>query len=160
MRKPRWYVLAAALLTASSSLAQSIGRIEGSEAMVGVRGLQVPPVPRSDVANMVDAGTIDTEGFAHLAVNLSGELKGPATHQGTVTAILIPDIAPFDYAFQTLGLLPASLEFSGKASPNGGPYFMAQQAILDVGFPRYRVLLYNTTGSTATVVFFAYRSRH
>jgi hypothetical protein len=37
---------------------------------------------------------------------------------------------------------------------------MASQATLDVGFPRYRVLLYNTTGTSATVVFFAYRSRH
>jgi hypothetical protein len=128
--------------------------------MVGVRNLQVPPVPRTDVANMVDAGTIDTEGFSHLTVNLAGELKGPATHAGTVTAILMPDLPPFDYAFETLGLLPASLEFSGNASPNGGLYLMAKQATLDVGFPRYRVLLYNTTGSTATVVFFAYRSRH
>jgi len=154
-------VIAAAVSLLSLPLrAQSIGRIDGSELMVGVRGLQVPPVPRTDVANMVDAGTIDTEGFAHLTVNLAGELKGPATHQGSVTAILIPDVAPFDYAFQTLGLLPASLEFSGKASPNGGLYFMAKQATLDVGFPRYRVLLYNTTGSTATVVLFAYRSRH
>ena len=78
----------------------------------------------------------------------------------SVAAILIPDIPPFDYAFQSLGLLPASLEFFGKASPGGGLYFMAPQATLDVGFPRYRVLLYNPTGSTATVVFFAYRSRH
>jgi hypothetical protein len=160
MRRLGWTFVLAGALAASPLLAQTIGRIEGSEAMVGVRSVQVPPIARTDVANMVDAGTVETEGFAHVTVNLAGELKGPATHAGAVTAILIPDIAPFDYAFQTLGLLPASLEFSGKASPGGGLYLMAQQATLDVGFPRYRVLLYNTTGSTATVVFFAYRSRH
>jgi hypothetical protein len=154
-------VIAAALFVQSLSLrAQSIGKIEGSDSMVGVRNVQVPPVLRTDVANMVDAGTIDTEGFAHLTVNLAAELKGPATRQGSVVAILMPDVAPFDYAFETLGLLPASLEFAGNASPNGGLYLMAKQATLDVGFPRYRVMIYNTTGSTATVVFFAYRSRH
>ena len=161
MRRLRWTLVLAGALSASPQLAQTIGRIEGSEAMVGARGIQVPPIARTDVANMVDAGTIETEGYAHVTVNLAGELKGRATHPGgAVAAILIPDIPPFDYAFQTLGLLPASLEFSGKASPGGSLYLMAQQATLDVGFPRYRVLLYNTTGTSATVAFFAYRSRH
>jgi hypothetical protein len=36
---------------------------------------------------------------------------------------------------------------------------MAEQRTFDVGFPRYRALLYNSTGASATVAFFAYRTK-
>jgi hypothetical protein len=36
---------------------------------------------------------------------------------------------------------------------------MAGQQTFEVGFPRYRALLYNSTGTSATVAFFAYRTR-
>jgi hypothetical protein len=152
-------VSAACLLAAALSAGQTIGPVAGSEVMVGVSGLPVPPVKRSEIANMVDAGTIDTEGYTHVTVNLAGELKGTASQQGVVAAVLIPDIEPFETAYRTLGLLPASLDLTAAVAAHGSAYFMAKQETLEVGFPRYRVLLYNTSGSTATVAFFAYRSR-
>ena len=51
------------------------------------------------------------------------------------------------------------MEFTAAATPEGGSYLMASQQTFDVGFPRYRVLLYNSTGASALVAFFAYRSR-
>ena len=143
----------------ASAGGQTIMAVEGSQAMVGARGIQVPPVQRTEVANMIDAGTIEADGFSHLTVNLAAELKGPAVHAGVVAAVLIPDIPPFDIAYRTLGLLPASLELTATVSPQGGLYTMAKQQTLDVGFSRYRVVLYNTSGTSATVVVFAYRSR-
>jgi hypothetical protein len=151
--------LGSLLVLAADAGAQTIARVEGSQAMVGTSGIQVPPIQRTEVSNMIDAGTIDAEGFSHLTVNLAAELKGPATHAGVIGAVLIPDVHPFDVAYSSLGLLPASLDLTSPVAANAGLYTMAKQATLDVGFPRYRVLLYNTTGSSATVAFFAYRSR-
>jgi hypothetical protein len=148
-----------AVAAAPAALAQAIGPVRGSEAMVGTAGMAVPPVQRSEVSNMIDAGTIDAEGYSHLTVNLAAEMKSPAIHQGVIGAVLIPDVHPFDLAYTSLGLLPASLDLTSAVAANGGLYTMAKQATLDVGFARYRVLLYNTTGSAATVAFFAYRSR-
>ena len=72
---------------------------------------------------------------------------------------LIPDVGPFHHVYRTLGLIPASVEFVAGASPGGGSYVMAEQRTFDVGFPRYRALLYNSTGASATVAFFAYRTK-
>ena len=159
MRKTILACALSGLLLSSVVARGQIAPVEGSQAMVGAKGIQVPPVQRTEVGNMIDAGTIDAEGFTHLTVNLAAEMKGPAAHAGVVAAILIPDIAPFDLAYKTLGLLPASLEQAAAVTPQGGIYCMAKQQTLEIGFPRYRVLLYNTSGSAATVAFFAYRSR-
>jgi len=151
--------LGTALGVAGALSGQTIDKIKDSEALVGVRGVQVPPIPRSDVANMVDVGTIDAEGFTHLTLNLAGELKGALGQRGEVVAVLIPEIPPFTTAHRTLGLLPSSFELTAPLSAYGGFYFMAKQVSMEVGFPRYRVLLYNTSTSTATVAFFAYRTK-
>lgn len=156
---PTAFGVLAFLAASLAARGQTIAPVEGSQAMVGARGIQVPPVARTEVSNMIDAGTIDADGFTHLTVNLAAELKGAAAHEGSIVAVLIPDIPPFDLAYKTLGLLPASLEVAAAASPRGGLYCMAKQQTLEVGFPRYRVLLYNTSGSAASVVFSAYRSR-
>ena len=154
-----WALILAVLAACAAARGQTIGQVEGSASMVGARGIQVPPVQRTEVANMIDAGTIDAEGFTHLTINLAAELKGPAVHAGVIAAVLIPDVPPFDVAYRTLGLLPASLDLTAAVAPHGGLYCMAKQQTLEVGFSRYRVLLYNTSGSAATVAFFAYRTR-
>jgi hypothetical protein len=136
-----------------------VGPVDGSATLLGVKALSVPSVDRSQTSMLVDAGTIDAEGFTTLILNLAGRLSGDADLRGgSVGAVLIPDIDPFDKAFQTLGLLPESVEISVPIDKASG-YFMAKQVKFDVGFPRYRVLLYNSTNQAATVSFFAYRRR-
>ena len=144
---------------AAALLAQTIAKVGDSDLLVGVWGVQVPPIPKSDVANMVDVGTIETDGFTHVTLNLGGELKGAVGQRGEVVAVLTPDVRPFSTARGTLGLLPASLELPASLAEYRGLYFMARQVTFEVGFPRYRVLLYNTSNATATVAFFAYRTK-
>jgi hypothetical protein len=138
--------------------AQTVEKMEGSDALIGLRGLMVPPVARSEVTNLIDAGTIDTAGYTHMTLNLAAELKGTASHRGVVGVLLLPDVEPFRRAWRTLGLVPASVDFSAGATPESGSYLLASQQTFEVGFPRYRVLLYNSTGASATVAFFAYRT--
>ncbi len=139
------------------------GQLKGAEPvamgqLVGIRGILVPPVEKTDVTKLVDAGTLDVDGFTYLVVNLAGELKDNPTRQGEVGALLVPDVPPFDVALTHLNVVPVPLEIKAAATRDLFPYFMAEQTRFEVGFPRYRVLLYNTTGASAIVAVFAYRS--
>ena len=127
--------------------------------LVGFRGVIVPPVERADTADLVDCGTFDADGYSTLVVNLAGEMKDKPAKTGVIGAILIPDVSPFDRAYANLLLLPVPLEITAPVTGQGFPYFMAKQTRFEVGFPRYRLLLYNSTGSSATVTVTVYRAR-
>ena len=148
-------------LAAPPARAQSqIESIDGSAAFLGVRNVSVPPVDRSQTGSLVDAGTIDTDGYSTIVLNFAGRLAGEANlKSGAVGAILVPDVDPFDKAYRTFGLLPASIEIAAQAD-GAMATFMAKQVTFAVGFPRYRVLFYNSTNHAATVHFFAYRHRN
>jgi hypothetical protein len=145
-------------------LALCAGPLSGTEPvsmgdLVGYRGILVPPVERADVTKLVDAGTIDADGYTYVVLNLAGEVKeNPPRSGGIVGALLVPDVAPFDKVLTQLNVVALPLEIRAAATAETHPYFWAKQVRFEVGFPRYRVLLYNTTGTTATVAFFAYRS--
>lgn len=127
--------------------------------LVGYRGVIVPPVERTDTADLVDCGTFDADGYSTLVVNLAGEMKDRPAKTGVIGALLIPDVPPFNKAYSNLLLLPVPLEIAAPVTVQGFPYFMAKQSRFEVGFPRYRLLLYNSTGSSATVTITVYRAR-
>ena len=127
--------------------------------LVGFRSILVPPVEKTDVTKLVDAGTIDADGFTYARAEPGGGGEGDTRRAGgTVGALLVPDVAPFDKVLTQLNVVALPLEIKAAVTAETLPYFWAKQARFEVGFPRYRVLLYNTTGTTATVAFFAYRS--
>ncbi len=155
----RWAAVAGCLLCLCAA-----GPLMGEETvsmgqLVGIRGITVPPVEKTDVTNLVDAGTLDTDGFTYMVLNMAGELKEDPTQKGIVGVLLVPDVPPFDWALTSLNVVVIPLEVKAPVKPDLLPYFMAEQVRFEVGFPRYRVLLYNTTGVSATTAVFAYRTR-
>jgi hypothetical protein len=132
--------------------------ITGFASLVGMRNIVVTPVERAQTALLIDGGTIDTDGFTGLVINVIGQVEGAATNKGVIGAVLIPDVPPYDYAFKTLGLLPAIMEVTTPLE-TGQQYFMTKQARFDVGFPRYRVLFYNTSNTAVRLAIFGYRTR-
>jgi hypothetical protein len=100
----------------------------------------------------------DCDGYKSLVLNLAGEIKDPVPKAGKLGAILVPDVEPFTQAFQQLGLLPVTIEIEVALKPGSG-YYMAEPKRADIGFPRYRVLLFNETGHQVTANFFAFRGR-
>jgi hypothetical protein len=160
MRRFQSLILAGIILSgAVTAAAQTLEKMGHSDALVGLQGLTVPPIARSETTNLIDAGVIETDGYAHMTLNLAAELKGPAPQKGVIGVLLIPDVEPFRRVHRILGLVPASVDFTVAAAPSSGSYVMAGQQTFEVGFPRYRALLYNSTGTSATVAFFAYRTR-
>jgi hypothetical protein len=152
-------LLASAAASVAVAQSQILEKMEQSDALIGLRGLMIPPIERFETTNLIDAGTIDTDGYTHVTLNLAAELKGHASKRGVIGVILIPDVQPFERAYRILQWIPTAFDFVVGATPTGGSYVMAEQRTFEVGFPRYRVLLYNSTGTSATVAFFAYRTK-
>ena len=151
-------LLAAMLCLVAAGPPQSAENVSMGQ-LVGIKGIVVPPVEKIDVTKLVDAGTIDTDGFTYMVINFGGEMKEPPSRQGVVGALLVPDVAPFDMVLAFHNIVPVPLEIKAQVTNDTLPFFMAKQVRFDVGFPKYRVLFYNTTGSSATCALFAYRTR-
>ncbi len=126
--------------------------------MVTLRDVLVPPVGKGDTTRLVNAGTISTDGFVSMVVGVAGQIKDQMVRAGEVGAFLVPDDELTLRALEEHGQLLFAVEV--KASTGGGtpPYFASSQARATVAFPRYRVLLFNTSDKTAAVNVYAYLS--
>ena len=155
--KPRQLALSIAvglvLLTATADAADE------TKWFVSFERIQVSPVSRSDTTQLVEAGIIETDGFSELIFSLGGEFKEGIPESGTVGAVLIPDIDVFIHLFKNEGEFAFPLEAKVEIRGLSSAIFISEQQRAKVAFPRYRVYLYNETGSGAMVSLFVYRTR-
>ena len=121
--------------------------------------IAVANVARSDTTQLVEAGVIDTDGFSDLVFSLGGEFKDGPPEGGRVGALLIPDLPPFQYLLRNEGQIVFPLEVIYTAKNPQSPIFVSEQQTARVAFPRYRVFMYNETGSAAVVSLYVYRIR-
>jgi hypothetical protein len=117
----------------------------------------VSPAARTDANQLTEAGTIDTAGFTHVTLSVGGSLQGSA-QPGTVGVVLVPEVPEVLTALRNQGVLQFALEAQAAVSPAQGGLYSSEPATHRVAFPRYRVLLYNTTPKTAEAVVYAYLS--
>jgi len=117
----------------------------------------VTPAALSDTNNLTDAGTIDTDGFTHVTLSLSGSLQGSA-QAGSVGVLLVPDLPEVTNARRTHGVLQFGLRGEATVNLSQAGLFSSEPTVLRLAFPRYRVLLYNTTQKSADAVVYAYLS--
>lgn len=117
----------------------------------------VSPSEFSDTNHLTDAGTIDTAGFTHVTVSLSGILQGSA-QAGSVGVVLVPDVPEVTTALRTYGVLQFGLRAEAPIRPAQAGLFSSESVTFRLGFPRYRVLLYNATQKAADATVYAYLS--
>jgi len=115
----------------------------------------VPPVEPTSTRRLIPGGTLAADGFTSVVLSLGGQFKLRDFEPGTVGAILIPEEDPILRAFEENGKILFPLEISSTAGSPLDPYFASSQEAR-LGFPRYRVFLYNTSDRAATVILFAY----
>ncbi len=120
--------------------------------------LIVAPVDPSATTRLVDGGTLDVDGFAHVVVGIAGQTKGDVGRPGTVGAFLVPDVETVRNAFFERGEMLFTLHVEAPGVSSASPYFASRQARYEVAFPRYRVYLYNTSDKSAEVELYAYRT--
>ena len=114
------------------------------------------PVDLSDVLHLTEAGSLETSGFAYVTVSLSGSLQGSA-QAGAVGVVLVPDVPEVAAAFRN-GFLQLGLRAEAALRPAQEGYFSSESVTFHVGFPRYRVFLYNSTSKAADAAVYAYLS--
>jgi hypothetical protein len=147
-------VAAAAVLGTAHAAAAS-----GESWFVPFQQIQVSPVARADTTQLVEAGTIETDGFRELVFSFGGEFKEGTPQSGRVGAILIPDQPIFEHLLLNEGRIIFPLEVTVGISPQTGRIFVSEQIVANVAFPAYRVYMYNETSSGASVSLFVYRRR-
>lgn len=116
----------------------------------------VAPVRPEQTTRLVEAGTLDTAGFANVVLSLEGLVKGECKQAGEVGAILIPEEDSILRAFDEAGRVHFALQAAAPGVSDRTPYFASDQPRYSVGFQSYRVYLYNTTDKSVTVNLFAY----
>ena len=156
MKNPKRGIAMMALL-ALLAVAQP-GPFAADGSLVSFETVTVPPVGRGETSELIDAGILDVGGYREVVLSIGGELKKGSIRGGSIGAILVPDKASFEFVRRHERLYPFPMEVAVKIEPDTRPVFVGEQVVARVAFPRYRVLLYNTTNRTATVSLFAYRS--
>jgi len=131
------------------------GPIRQTEQVV-LRDVVVPPVAPKDTQRLINAGTITTDGFSFVVLGLDGQIKGEVVRPGSVGAFLIPEEDSVVRAFEEKGEMQFPLQVTASNVSSASPYFASDQPRLLVGFPRYRVYLYNTSQKAVSVNLFAY----
>jgi len=149
----------AVLLFASTMIPSDAVAAGETRWFASFEGISVAPVRRSDVTQLIDAGTISTDGFENIVFSLGGEFKERLPEEGTIGALLIPDEELFDYLLRNEGHFVFPLEVKADMRGLQTSIFISESQTAKVAFPAYRIYLYNETTSAATVSLYVYRSR-
>lgn len=125
-------------------------------AMTMVQDILVAPVAPTETTRLTNGGVIDMDGFTGMVLHLAGQLRSQNAKPGAVGAILIPDVEVARRALDESGLLLFPIEIKASTGTGTPAYFTSEGLRAPVAFPRYRVLLYNTSDKSATVTLYAY----
>ncbi len=131
------------------------GRIKHSE-LERREKIVVPPVRRKDTSNLIEVDPIHAEGFTSAVLSLQGELKSTNFTPGTVGAIFVPDEKPVIHALIEDRAILFPLEVKTWVDPGPYRYFTSESTSVTVGFPRYRVFLYNSTNKSVEINLYMY----
>ena len=124
--------------------------------LVQRENVQVPPIKRSEITNLVNAGTIQTEGYTYAILSLQGEMKSQFWEAGTVGAMLVPEEGPVQRAMRDGQRIQFPMEVSTRIEAGDSTYWNAEQVRLNVGFGTYRVYFYNSTSKGAEANLYVY----
>jgi hypothetical protein len=125
-------------------------------ALVSLRDILVQPVGPQDTNHLVLGGTIATDGFSGVVLSLAGSTRGDVTRSGSVGAILVPEDEGVLKVLEERGAIEFPIEIRTAGVSAATPYFTSTPTRAVVAFPKYRVLLYNTTDKSVTVTVYAY----
>lgn len=140
-------------------------KIEGKVGILGTvdhstlfRKLEVVVTPgslREAPAQMIDGGTVSTEGFTAALLSLQGELRGTLGEAGQIGAVLVPREKAVTQALEERGEILFPLDVAASLTQPKKDLFSAQSH-LAVAFPSYHIYFYNSTDKTAVVNLYVY----
>ena len=116
----------------------------------------VPPVNPSEVSRLIGGGTLEADGFTSVVLALNGQSQGKVLKSGVVGVILVPDEESVMRVFEEEAKAQFPIEIKTAALTGSSPYTASESQHFLVGFPRYRIWLYNTSDRTVSANLFAY----
>lgn len=115
----------------------------------------VSPIKRQETVHLINGGILKSDGFTTLTVSVYGWMKSGTFETGEVGVLLIPDEEVFQRALEDADQILMPIEVTAAVDSGSAGYF-AGQGTFDVGFERYRVLLYNSSSKSAQTFVKAY----
>ena len=143
----------------------AVHRVTGSVSIEGpvphsvlasFKDLSVPPVEPTETGRLIDGGILKADGFTGLVLSLSGRAGGRALRSGSIGVRLIPDDDAITKAFEEDGQVLFPIDLGAPLTQGAYRLTATAQERFTLGFPRYRVRLYNTTDKTVSVNLYAY----
>ena len=125
-------------------------------ALVTIDELVIPPVEPTETGRLVDGGVLSADGFTSVVLSLAGKAGGRALRSGSIGVILIPDEEGVTRIFEQDSQTLFPLEISAPLTQGTYRMLATAQARHTLGFPRYRVRLYNTTDKVVNATLYAY----
>jgi hypothetical protein len=116
----------------------------------------IPPAQRSETNNLTEAGVVEADGFTYVVLSILGEAKSTVFTPGTIGAILVPDEKPIIDAFTQDQSILFPLEVKTDIDSETFRYFSSEPTKQLIGFPRYRIFLYNSTNKSVEVNLYMY----
>lgn len=131
---------------------QVIGNITIEEPIPATKAVSVTevvsPIKREETVHLIEGGMVEADGFTTLTLTVYGWMKSGTFQAGEIGVMLLPDEEVFARALDDASELLMPIEVTAAVSPDGGGYFAAQETY-NVGFERYRILLYNSSTKSA-----------
>ena len=116
----------------------------------------VPAVDRAATTQLVETDAVDASGFTHAVLGLRGEVQGNLLRDGVAGVVLVPDEEPVIRAFLEEGRYEFALEVQAPVRREARGLFASDQPRHVLGFPRYRVFLYNTSDRSVEADLYVY----
>ena len=117
--------------------------------------LIVPPADRERIDELVEAKDVEADGFTSVTLSLHGDVRGTIGRSGSVGVILLPDEVSVMEMFNEKGVYHFLLEAKVDLTKKEQTEFSVQRQFA-LGFPRYKVYLYNSTDRTMDVDLYVY----
>lgn len=124
--------------------------------LVTLGDVAVPPVEPKEIGRLIDGGILNAEGFTSVVLSLTGNAGGRGFRSGALGAYLIPDEPEVRRAYEQDSQILFPIEISAPLNATTFRLLASNQARHTLGFPRYRVRLYNTTDKVVNATLYAY----
>lgn len=132
--------------------------LEDATKFIAKESVVVPPSRRAEVTEMVDAGTVEMDGYSSLVLGLQGEMRSDVFSSGSIGVLLVPHARPILRILRDTKRVIYPIEITATAKSGDSIYFESEQAQQRVSFSRYKMYLYNTTNKQAEVNVYLYLS--
>jgi len=132
--------------------------LEDTTKFIARESVVVPPSQRADMTEMVDAGTIEMDGYSSLVISLQCEMRSGVFSSGVIGVLLVPYEKSIIRILRDTKRVIYPIESMANTKSGDSVYFESEQSQQRIAFSRYKMYLYNTTDKQAEANIYLYLS--